>query len=227
MKNRNFLNARGSSRLFLTILLLLSVSQLFGFGQAIPDTYNSEYQIYLKDHPNTKLTYPEYFAISSYKNMDYSSYNTYLRTGEIYGEHTPVRLKYMLSGMKKLPPVKIVTYRGTSFEVDPDLFAYYTKIGQIVSDPGFTSTSVSREIAESFIADNGYEYFILMIIKGFSGRDLAGIGYIGVDKAEREILFLPGTKFRITKTRKIKITMPDYGLENSSVTEVTLEEVKD
>ena len=211
-------------KLIALLLLVLFIPVCYCQGQVL-DTYKTEFKEFKKSVANTKLTYPEYFAISEYKNNDYSSYNAYLRTGEIYGKHTPARVKLMKSGLKNLPAHKGKTYRGTSFEDYPDLFTYYTKVGSIIRDRGFMSSSVDRKVAQSFLTDNGEEYLLLMVIEGQSGRNLAGIGSMGIDKAESEILFPAGTKFKILKTRKIKVNMPDYGLENSLVTEVTLKEV--
>lgn len=206
------------------LLLLVFLPVSFVFAQ-VGDTYKSEYSNFIKDNPTSTLTYPEYFSISNYKNMDYSSYNTYLRIGEIYGKHTPARVKLMVSGLRKLKSVQGKSYRGTSFEDYPDLFTSYTKIGDIVSDPGFFSTSVSRKVAESFLTDNGEEFLMLMVIEGQNGKDLSGIGGVGIDKAEREILYPAGTKFKIIKTNKIRVTYPDYDLDNTEVTEVILKEV--
>ena len=211
-------------KIALLVLLNLFIPFYSCPAQVVQDTYKGEYKSFLKDNKNTKLSYSEYFALSEYKNNDYEFFNRYLRTGELCGKHTVARTKLILAGLKKLPGFKGKSYRGVSFEDFPDLFTYYTTVGNIVSDPGFMSTSTDRKVAITFLQDTGVDLLLLMTIYGKSGKIVRGIGAAG-DDSEDEVLYPPGTKFKVIKTKTVRMTMPDYDLNNTKVTQVILKEV--
>lgn len=164
-------------------------------------------------------------AIASYKQVEYTDINFFLRNGKWHSEDKSELLNLLRAGVTKLPIFKGKVYRGTSFEGSPKLFKDYTTLENIVSDRAFSSTSESRSIAESFITDNGDSKFVLLVINSRTGRNIQGIGASGIDTSEKEILFLPSTKFKIIKVKKIKMNNPEYGLYSAEVHEVHMDEL--
>ncbi len=204
-------------RTFLKFLLILSLLEaLTSSAFAMSDCSRSVLQLISQDQCQ---------AIASYKQFEYTEVNYFLRNGKWHSEDKSEMLNSLITGVSKLPAFRGTVYRGTSFENSLKLFRDYTTVGNTVYDRAFASTSESRSIAESFITDSGESRFVLMIIRSRTGRNIQGIGASGIDLSEKEILFLPSTKFKITKVKKIKVTNPEFGLDNANVHEVYMDEI--
>jgi hypothetical protein len=204
---------------------LILFMSLFGICFGFDSAYKINYEHYLLANPETELSLPEYDAISKYKNMTYVDINHFLRNGQWYKNKYDSEVELLKSGVKKLKAYKGITWRGTSFECQEELFTQYTTVGGIVSDPAYVSSSQKRSVAESFLMDNGEELLVLFKISGTTGRSLSGIGNSGIDTAEQEILFPAGTRFKVLSTHVENITYEEYELENTPVTVVELKEL--
>ena len=102
--------------------------------------------------------------------------------------------------LDKLPSYDGTVYRGLSFEDTKSYndFINSLEIGQTTSRPQFTSTSVSRDIAESFaLAD---DYSALLKIESKNGKWLNGLSEV---EKELEVLFKSDSLFEITKIETI------------------------
>ncbi len=200
--------------LFILILLLLLTA-------CSAKDFSIEFNRFCKQFPELKLTSEEFVAISKYKNMHYTDVNYFLRSGKAYCNN-PTEMKKTISlinsGLKKLPLFTGTTYRGCSFEENPDLFKRFTTVGGTYSDKTYISTSVDRRVAESFLTDNGDSSFVIFRIRSSRGRILRGIGSSGIDQFEREVLLPPGCSFDIKIVKIEKITYEDYGLSSTPVT---------
>lgn len=98
-----------------------------------------------------------------------------------YQEH----IKFINEALNKLPNHEGFVYRGT--EVDPKLLAQY-KVGQIVTEQGFTSTSTNIAVAEEFSRN------VFYTILSKTGKDIKNLAEFS---GEDEVLFRSGTKFKI------------------------------
>jgi hypothetical protein len=170
------------------------------------------------------ISQAECSAIADYKQVEYTDINYFLRNGKWYGVDRSDLIEKIRSGLNKLPIFRGTVYRGVSFEDSPKRYKQYTTVGAVVVDPAFVSSSQDRSIGESFLTDNGDNNFVLMIIESKTGRDIMGIGASGIDESEREVLFMPGTRFKIVSVKKVRLNIPEYGLDNRLVSEVTMTE---
>lgn len=92
-----------------------------------------------------------------------------------------------VAGLAALPRFDGVSYRGTTLPA-ADLPRWQP--GAVVADRGFASTSASASVAEAFRA--GGNAFIT--IAGRSGADIRALSSF---RHEAEVLFAPGTRFRV------------------------------
>lgn len=92
-----------------------------------------------------------------------------------------------VAGLAALPGFDGVSYRGTTLPV-VDLPRW--RPGAVVADRGFASSSASAAVAEAF--RRGGNAFIT--IAGRSGADIRSLSYF---EHEAEVLFAPGTRFRV------------------------------
>ena len=113
-------------------------------------------------------------------------------------------------GLRSLPDYKGETYRGTS--LDNSLIAKM-KVGGTYSDKGFLSTSSSPGTADSFGGYNSTgKTAVLFTIQGKHGKDISSASKFS---DEKEILFNPSSKFKITSMEKkdgiLQVGMKQYG----------------
>ena len=92
-----------------------------------------------------------------------------------------------VAGLAALPRFDGVSYRGTTLPA-ADLPRW--RPGVVVADRGFASSSASAPVAEAF--RRGGNAFIT--IAGRSGADIRSLSYFS---HEAEVLFAPGTRFRV------------------------------
>ncbi|RAX24320.1 MULTISPECIES: ADP-ribosyltransferase [unclassified Actinomyces] len=128
-------------------------------------------------------------------NNGYSTMNPALR-GSPDAPLTPevqARIDNTLKGMDELPPVPGTTYRGTNL---PDDVYHSLKDGaKEYVDQGFLSSSKEGNIADTF-KDNSNNA-VVFTIEGHSGVD---VNPFSAHKGEAEILFRPGTTFKVTES---------------------------
>jgi hypothetical protein len=166
------------------------------------------FNILYKDVTKEILSDAEFNALKDYMENWYDTINSELRSGnpsqEVLDKTEKVR-----SAMNKLAWFQEKTYRGTCL---PDRFyKEYSKVGNIVSDPGFMSTSKSKEIGLDFVGE-GPEGCnpCFFVINGFSGADISEFAkeHFGEDSLqyeEEEVLFKNGSKFVVESV----IDIPD------------------
>lgn len=190
--------------------------------QANPDQYVAQkYNTYLRTHINlddeisekhreiienekklvnpralTSLGASEARGINKYTGYPYERIQASLRNGVLPSETSQHKLngetfntvKNATSGLNKLPPYVGEVYRNLG------LFPGYKELNQVgatVSDMGFLSTTFRAESVR--VWGNAK---VLEIIKSKSGKFIKPFS----DKAdENEVLFKPGTRFKVTK----------------------------
>ncbi|MBM4250358.1 MAG: hypothetical protein FJ146_00120 [Deltaproteobacteria bacterium] len=179
------------------------------------------------------LTEEEAVAIYHYSSMGYRTLNAVLRKADIANTAKQAGfIKVLSSALNKLPAVQATVYRGGMLPafgngdyfspfhsiktVDPDRLARF-KVGQIFVDKGFMSTSLHNPdgIRQAFGCREA-----LYTIHGNYGREISALAVI---PNEREILFIPGSEFRI---EKINNTYPPENKCNNEVIEIEATEVE-
>lgn len=104
-------------------------------------------------------------------------------------QHSRVALK----GLMKLPVKSGQAFRG--FTVTPEEFARDYSVGSVITYKPFVSTSTDRAISEAYAKlAVAPKFGVLMLIDVKDGRD---VDDISLAKGEREILVLPGSKFKV------------------------------
>lgn len=141
------------------------------------------------------ITPEEAAAMKAYTSGLYSRLNPPLRNGQYASR--PALQAYVDAaqhGMAKLPKYRGLSSRGIGrldgAELDNMLKTYHP--GAVVEEHAFTSSSAGEKAAFS-----GKVYFK---ITGRSGVDVSGFSYY---PGEREVLFAPGTRFRVDKVEKV------------------------
>ena len=98
-----------------------------------------------------------------------------------YHEH----IKFINEALNKLPNHEGVVFRGS--KVEPVQLAKY-KVGQIITEKGFTSTSTKLAVAQAF---SGNVFYTIVSKTGKAIKDFSEFS------AEDEVLFRSGTKFKV------------------------------
>jgi len=180
-----------------------------------------------------RLSPEEWVAIYHYSNIGFRSLNKVLRQQDIAGTAKQAGfIKVLSSGLNKLPPTTALAYRtgllpafgnGEYFSpfhelrvIDPERLAQF-KVGQIYVESGFLSTSqhdpnilrLSFGCREAFYT-----------VQSKYGRDISALAGL---PGEREVLFVPGSEFKIVK---MKHTFPPANQCAGEVVELEVEEVE-
>lgn len=103
--------------------------------------------------------------------------------------------------LKKLPGHDGISFRGAAI---PKSILGNLHSGSEWNETAFLSTSLDPNVAEKFSFPHGSKnsdpnYSTIFVIKGRSGKPISG--KLGIVRAEREVLFAPGTKFTITSIK--------------------------
>jgi hypothetical protein len=113
-------------------------------------------------------------------------------------------------GLRSLPDYKGETYRGTA--LNDDIVAKM-KVGGTYSDKGFLSSSSNPNIADNFSSSNSAgKTQVFFTINGKHGKDISSASEF---ENEKEILFNPSSKFKITSMEEkdgiLRVGMKQYG----------------
>jgi ADP-ribosyltransferase exoenzyme len=142
-------------------------------------------------------------AIKSYVKGS-ADINEGIWTGSMTGEHADKR-DLILYGLQNMPPFEGTVYRAVEFgneEFTNKLIEHRKVVGSIHKEHGFCSTSkvAFDEQAVSQFKCRRLRY----VITSKTGRDLEGLyGTSDSQQEEREVLFAPGTEFKVTKYETI------------------------
>lgn len=99
-------------------------------------------------------------------------------------------LQLIVSGMEKLPvPSPTTVSRGVNLETQPEFFAKH-KQDEIITDPGFMSTAFGTPFAKDSI-------IVIQLPPKHPGRDISKLSAF---EQESEILFPPGTGYKVVQT---------------------------
>jgi Domain of unknown function (DUF4157)/Bacterial protein of unknown function (DUF922)/NAD:arginine ADP-ribosyltransferase len=156
-------------------------------GEARYAEYEQAINAIKAQHPElAKLPTEDLIAIRGYTAEDYAQLNSALRSGD---PKELARLQDYIQkatgGLNSLPPVKARVNRAVS--LTPDMRAPYQP-GAVVTESAFISASM-----------RGGKYQrggnTVMIIESTSGRDISAIAR---HVTEKEVLFMPGTRFQVT-----------------------------
>ena len=143
-----------------------------------------------------KLSSDEVDAIEQYtKSDDYAEMNDYLRTGETGNDYFDRQTQLLNSAISKSEVSEDITvWRGVS---RADLRITNEEVSEL-SIKSFTSTSLSRSVADKFSGDNHKDAVIykITVLKGSHAIDAMGIS---MKPEEREILLPPGGKFTVQR----------------------------
>lgn len=160
----------------------------------------------LNPHWAQSLSPAEKAAIEGYAGEHFETVNRMMRTGHAPADHEAYVQAHQVwqEGKKALAkaslPEDLVVYRGIR-DVHAALGLKPGKdlVGVTIKDKAFLSTSLSAISAASFA--RGPEAAILRIVapKGSRGASVAGLTSFG---SEREILFHPGSKMKITRVSR-------------------------
>ncbi|USN14468.1 putative morphogenesis protein [Janthinobacterium phage vB_JliS-Donnerlittchen] len=135
-----------------------------------------------------QLTAEEAAAIRAYTGNTYRALNNALRSGKYATDHgLQAYVDAAQHGLGKMSKYRGLSSRGMTFNQDQlkTVLSTYRK-GAVVEDAAFVSTSAGENAAFS-----GNVY---LKVNGTSGVDIAQFSkYTG----EREVLFMPGTRFRV------------------------------
>lgn len=153
----------------------------------------------------------EVAAIKAYTGSAYAQVNNKIRNGQYAGDlFLQAWTDAAMSGLHKLPPWQGTVVRGMTLHGnDLDKLAMFYKVGAIVEETQFTSTSDAS-------AGSGFGGNVRYSIKAKTGRDVRKISSF---KGEQEILLVPGTKYKVLKATRSK---DSYG---SDKFEIEMEEV--
>ncbi len=117
------------------------------------------------------------------------------------GENT----KMLSKTLDELPPHRGLVFRGISSKNPEEDYV----VGEEIEFDRFSSTSTSVKVAYDFAGATGEERVVLILLSN-SGRNIMGIR---PNKSEREVLFPPGAKFKIIRTKRNKYTFKVYAIE--------------
>lgn len=198
-----------------------SVQSAPATGQA-PGVEHAEVQPSTEDTLQRRQHSLEKFAIRGYTNSNagvpyqhFRVINDYLRNGCNFEKLDDIRkidaykssnrdlsgrqlflenLNYLRSGLAKLPDFRGEVYRGAALTIE-QLDKY--EIGQAISEPAFTSTSVDKKVALGFgkwaNGEDGMKH-VLFTIQSRHGKDISSDGL----KYEKEVLLTAGSRFQVT-----------------------------
>jgi hypothetical protein len=151
----------------------------------------------LKEEYKNKLTPTDAGYIQAYTGAAYREINKALRNNSVSVDQYKY-VKGLNAALDKLPEYKGTVYRKTNL---PAHVAESYKVGQVVFERGFTSTSKKEGVWAG-----EYRY---VIEESISGRDVQKISH---HKSEYEVLFKANSEFIVTKREGKLIYLKEYGV---------------
>ncbi|MGC6031507.1 ADP-ribosyltransferase [Enterobacter kobei] len=145
--------------------------------------------------------------IGLYTGGSYRKANWALREGDLYTKNDPVSnskketIRKVKDGLSYLPDCPGEVYRGSVMSTD---ILNKIKVGDVVFDPGFLSTSVDKQKALSFAkgaTNDQTNYF--MVIQGRHGKAVMHKDLTQY-MDEAEVTFFPRTPLKITGIKHVK-----------------------
>lgn len=139
----------------------------------------------------------EISGIVGYSSNLYGKYNSPLRNDigtKGFDQDTLALVQTTISGLNKLKPFTGTVFRHGS--IFPG-FKELNREGAVVTDMGFMSSAIDQAAC----SNAGEDHDVLEIIKSKTGREISDASLFtkkGI-KGEREVLFKPGSRFRVTK----------------------------
>lgn len=173
---------------------------------------------WMKEHVKEYSSIPEKNAeaIRRYTSGKYRLYNEKLRAGRMT-KNIMESLKEVVDSMRALPDYSGEVYRGS---VMSKSVLKEIKVGDVIFDPAFLSTSVDKPAALKFLTSSSTSkdnIKYLMTIDAKRGKSLMDRGLSSFAVEEAEVLLLPKTPREVTK---IEYKGPDvyiYGKEVDAI----------
>ena len=110
----------------------------------------------------------------------------------------------MTSAIDKAPRTTRVTWRGLRDDMgDPNedrFIRWQQRIGTDIKWHAWSSATIDPEVANRFAGGN-YQQGVVFEIRSNRGRYVAPISVYQGDESEEEVLFPPGSKFRVVDVR--------------------------
>jgi len=134
-------------------------------------------------------------SVGMYKGPMSSSINGSLRDGEA-PDGTVRGIDRAMKGL----PIDVTVYRGSSAdEYDPigaRLIAKQPVVGGVLTDLGFTSTTMDRRLASEWAGGGRHIQYVIHVPKGTKGI------WFGSDDSERELLLARGGRYQVAKVAR-------------------------
>lgn len=155
------------------------------FGETRYQAYADEIDAARRSNPELQAVPTEdLVAVRGYTSDDYRELNSALRTGDDAElSRLDAYIRSATSGLNQLPAYRGTVFRGT--HLSDEVAANYMP-GATVTERAFTSTS--SELGAEFPGNTKF------VIQSETGRDVSGLSEFA---DEKEILFAPGTQFRV------------------------------
>ena len=146
------------------------------------------------------LTIYEKTLIYHYTKDGYEKINEWLRSPKKLRMPQCEICMLLKSAVRKLPAARAVVFRTVDLSQSIiDKYSASLNSGSPIVDVAFISTSQSPMIARS-----RPRYNVKFTLTCFSGRSVEEVSYMGIHSSlnEREVLLLPGSKFRVDSVTK-------------------------
>jgi len=147
-----------------------------------------------------KLNPKEMLALVHYTGGGYHEMNECLRGTESCTKSAKESIDALKDGLGKCSPGPDQVFRGVNYKGNAKQVLSKFKEGAAVSDKGFLSTSADKRVAETMASVNSEkgQTSVIFTLSGKSGFDISKLSNI---RAEKEVLFQPGAKFRVASAR--------------------------
>lgn len=154
----------------------------------------------------------EVSAIGQYSRSSYETVNQVLRNKGVISPKFQGYMDTINDGLAKMPVHKGMVFRGVGLK-NVEAIAKQYKVGRVVSEPAFLSTTSSKNVSKLFAnsVEESASKQMMFAIKSKTGAQIKGLA----NPDEFEVLFRPNTRFRVLEVTK----------SPAGTTFVTMEEV--
>jgi SPP1 gp7 family putative phage head morphogenesis protein len=168
------------------------------FPRASPAEMDALQQEMLDDEPWTSA---EQSGLVTYTGSSYRDMNNCLRFDEGCDDDVETLNENATAGMRPLPR-GVTTFRGANLQAlgVGNVAALEGMVGAVVRDPGFSSSSIDSEVAESFTHGSSAPppgQAVLMQIETPAGAPAAYVENITENTEEYELVMPPSTRYEI------------------------------